>query len=154
MMSELFVHPMIVLPTSLNKSVTPWSEARKFQLPKVSLLILQVNRATTARYYKNTHLTLITPHTIMLSQMHSYICICAVAYSFTLHSFYWHVLYVGSESSFNAIEVTLELNSQCHHWPQVQTQYHWKFILCHKLLRHCLTLGTLLSYVTDYLIQP
>ena len=119
MMSELFVHPMIVLPTSLNKSVTPsWSEASKFQLPKVSLLILQVNRANTSRYHKNTHSTLITPHTIMLSQMHSYICICAVAYSFTLHSFYWHVLYVGSESSLNAIEVTIELNnSQCHHWP-------------------------------------
>ena len=154
-MSELFVHPMIVLPTSLNKSVTPsWSEASKFELPKVSLLILQVNRATTARYYKNTHSTLITPHTIMLSQMHSYICICAVAYSFTLHSFYWHVLYVGSESSLNAIEVTIELNnSQCHHWPQVQTQYHWKFIPCHILLRYCLTLGILFSYVTDYVIR-
>ena len=52
MMSELFVHPMIVLLTSLNKSVTPsWSEASTFELPKVSLLILQVNRANTSRYH-------------------------------------------------------------------------------------------------------
>ena len=103
MMSELFVHSMIVLPTSLNKSVTPsWSEASKFQLPKVSLLILQVNRANTSRYH-----TRITHTTQMLS--YTYICTC------TLHLFHWHVLYVGSESSLNAVEVTLELsNSQYH----------------------------------------
>ena len=56
MMSELFVHPMIVLLASLNKSVTPsWSEASKFELLKVSLLILQVNRANTLRYHIRMH---------------------------------------------------------------------------------------------------
>lgn len=39
MMSELFVHPLIVFPASLNKSVIPsWSEARNIELPKVSLI--------------------------------------------------------------------------------------------------------------------
>ena len=38
MMSELFVHPLIVFPASLNKSPIPsWSEARYFELPKVGL---------------------------------------------------------------------------------------------------------------------
>ena len=48
MMSELFVHPLIVFPASLNKSVIPsWSEARHFELPKVGYisLTLQVNSA-------------------------------------------------------------------------------------------------------------
>lgn len=48
MMSELFVHPLIVFPASLNKSVIPsWSEARHFELPQVGYisLTLQVNSA-------------------------------------------------------------------------------------------------------------
>ena len=37
-MSELFVHPLIVFPAFLNKSLIPsWSEARNFELPKVGL---------------------------------------------------------------------------------------------------------------------
>ena len=38
MMSELFVHPLVVFPASLNKSlIRSWSEARHFELPKVGL---------------------------------------------------------------------------------------------------------------------
>ena len=49
-MSELFVHPLIVFPASLNKSVIPsWSEARNFELPKVSLIHL----ASYQCYYSN-----------------------------------------------------------------------------------------------------
>ena len=42
-MSELFVHPLVVFPASLNKSLIPsWSEARNFELPKVGLCHMQV----------------------------------------------------------------------------------------------------------------
>ena len=56
MMSEVFVHPLIVFPVSLNKSVIPsWSEARHFELPQVGYisLTLQVNSAIIVHYDVN-----------------------------------------------------------------------------------------------------
>ena len=87
---------------------------------KVSLLVLQDNRANTSCYHikihthtHNTSITEITPYTMQYRciVIHTFVHALWLFRSPFIHSIQIHV---GSESSLNAVKVTLKLSSATH----------------------------------------